>query len=80
MAALYRLCLHANLAAMTDRDRLVFDLCMALRKVPPGILRDPGATEVFNARSASLDGARNKSMESGDRVAPARPRSCNYDA
>ena len=42
--------------AMTDRDRLVFDLCMALRKVPPGILRDPGATEVFNARSASLDG------------------------
>ena len=25
-----------------DRDRILFDLCMALRKVPPGILRDLG--------------------------------------
>ena len=29
-------------ARMTDRDPLLFDLCMALRKVPPGILRDLG--------------------------------------
>ncbi len=27
---------------MTDRDHILFDLCMALRKVPRGILRDLG--------------------------------------
>ena len=27
---------------MADRDGILFDLCMALRKVPPGILRDLG--------------------------------------
>ena len=27
---------------MADRDRILFDLCMALRKVPRGILRDLG--------------------------------------
>ena len=27
---------------MTDRDRLLFDLCIGLRKVPPGILRNLG--------------------------------------
>ena len=27
---------------MTDRDHILLDLCMALRKVPPGILRDLG--------------------------------------
>ena len=27
---------------MTDRDGILFDLCMALRKVPPSILRDLG--------------------------------------
>ena len=27
---------------MNDRDGILFDLCMALRKVPPGILRDLG--------------------------------------
>ena len=27
---------------MADRDRLLFDLCMALRHVPAGILRDLG--------------------------------------
>jgi hypothetical protein len=26
----------------TDRDRLLFDVCMALHKVPSGILRDLG--------------------------------------
>ncbi len=30
------------LAGMTDRDRILFDLCMELRQVPPGILRDLG--------------------------------------
>ena len=25
-----------------DRDRILFDLCMALRSLPPGILRDLG--------------------------------------
>ena len=27
---------------MSDRERILFDLCMALRKVPSGILRDLG--------------------------------------
>ena len=27
---------------MTARENIVFDICMALRKVPPGILRDLG--------------------------------------
>ena len=27
---------------MADRDRLLFDLCMALRQAPPGMLRDLG--------------------------------------
>ena len=27
---------------MNDRDGILFDLCMALRKVPPGILRELG--------------------------------------
>ena len=27
---------------MTDRDDILLDLCMALRKVPPGTLRDLG--------------------------------------
>ena len=27
---------------MTDRERILFDLAMALRKVPPGVLRDLG--------------------------------------
>ena len=26
----------------TDRDELLFDLCMALRRVPPGVWRDMG--------------------------------------
>ena len=26
----------------TDRDDLLFDLCMALRRVPPGVWRDMG--------------------------------------
>jgi hypothetical protein len=35
---------------MTDRDRLLFDLCMALRNVPPGILRDLGKRRLLCGR------------------------------
>ena len=31
---------HASDGGRADRDRILFDLCMALRKVPRGILRD----------------------------------------
>ena len=34
------------MAAMIDRGGILFDLCMALRKVPPGILRDLGKRRV----------------------------------
>ena len=31
---------------MTDREELIFTLCMALRKVPPAIFRDMGKRRV----------------------------------